>query len=383
MENLAPYYLAVKWQEIKEQKALGEHVLNLAIGNPEENPRDDVIAQLHDTINRSGFHGYQPYQGTSSFLTAWSAWLQKHFSLTTNPTSELLVTQGAREAIHLINMAFVDKNDTILVPDPGYALYRQTGLMYGANIQPYQLKASNQWLPDFDQLEQPMFTEAKLMWLNYPHMPTGAIANQNFWDKLMVWSQKHEVILVHDNPYGLIRNEKPVSVFHQTIGELPVMEIHSLSKSYNMAGWRIGAIAGRSDLIKSLLNIKTYTGSGTFLPLQYAAETALMNDDSWIEARNIHFNKNASLAKAFLRRLGCTTFYDQAGMFVWAKAPKEFAAGETFANYLLQVLGIFVAPGHIFGEEGAPFVRISLGVRESTMRQATQRVLSSIQSVEV
>ena len=382
INQLEPYALAERWQQAQKNNVSGHEVLNLAIGNPEEGPDSEVLNTLSEAVTFSNRHGYQSYQGTSMLIDSWRRWLGKHLNL--HPEQQqLMVTQGAREAIHLVSMALLNPGDIVLGPDPGYPLYKTIAEMYGAEYISYNLLEENYWQPGAEQLKTLDAGRIKLMWLNSPHMPTGKVLKKPILDEIKEWARQNKVFLVNDNPYAVVRNSSPSSIFSDMESEKNLIEIFSLSKSHQMAGWRMGAIAAHEQVIDTLLSIKTFTGAGAFLPFQEAAAEALNQDVLQGTSLSEKMKAKARNMKYAFSLLGCQQIESDAGMFLWVRCPEEFASGDHFAHYLMNVMGIFVAPGQLFGKNGDKYVRVSLGVKEEKLREVLRRVLFSRQKVEM
>lgn len=382
ISRLEPYALASRWQQAQRNNLSGYEVLNLSIGNPEEGPDLNVLNSLSETVTINDRHGYQAYQGTSLLIESWRHWLDYHLNLQLNK-QQLMVTQGAREAIHLVSMALLNPGDIVLGPDPGYPLYKTIAELYGAEYIPYNLQEENQWQPDFEQLKNLDAKRVKLMWLNSPHMPTGKVLEKSILRELKSWAKANKVFLVNDNPYAVVRNGRPTSIFMDVSTERNLIEIFSLSKSHQMAGWRMGAIAAQEQVIEILLSVKTFTGSGAFLPFQEAAAEALNRDLRQKASFSEAMEKKAHDMKYAFSLLGCEKIESDSGMFLWVHCPQDFTSGDHFANYLMNVMGIFVAPGHLFGKNGDKYVRVSLGVKEGKIREVLRRVMFSRQKVEM
>lgn len=382
ISRLEPYALASRWQQAQKNNFSGHELLNLSIGNPEDGPDLNVLNNLSETVTIQDRHGYQSYQGTSLLIESWRHWLGYHLNLQLN-NQQLMVTQGAREAIHLVSMALLNPGDIVLGPDPGYPLYKTIAEIYGAEYVSYSLQEDKHWQPDMTQLENLDVDRVKLMWLNSPHMPTGKVLKKSILMKLKEWAKANKVFLVNDNPYAVVRNRRPASIFADVNTERNLIEIFSLSKSHQMAGWRMGALAAHEQVIDTLLSVKTFTGSGAFLPFQEAAAEALKRDVLQKAPFSEAMEKKARDMKYAFSLQGCETIESDSGMFLWVHCPKDFSSGDHFANYLMNVMGIFVAPGHLFGKNGEKYVRVSLGVREGKIREVLRRVMFSRQKVEM
>jgi len=382
LEQLEQYYFAEKLAEIERRRKNGQPVINLAIGNPGSSPKQETLQNLSNLVLEESMHGYQSYKGNADFREAWAGWYWRHFGVTLEPENEILATMGSREAIMLITMAFVNKGDKVLVPDPGYPIYRSATRLNEAEVVPYNLLPENSWLPDFTELEQLVDEKTKLMWVNFPHMPTGTTASHELMQKLSDFAKRKNILLVNDNPYSLLRNPNPVSLFTEGVTSEHLVELNSLSKSHNMAGWRIAGISGNLQVIDSILKVKSQFNAGIFLPIQKAAASAMNKDEEWIQSLNEEYRRKERLGKELLDALGCKYENDQSGMFLWATIPPEFSSSKKFVEYLLDVKDIFIAPGFIFGENGEGFIRLSLSNKEEDLRKALFQIKVSLQKVE-
>ena len=374
IQNVKQYYFAHKLEEIRHKKKQGDDVLNIAIGNPDIPPPDNVIEKLQQSASHDDVHGYQSYKGDETLRQAYAQWYSRFFNVNLDPETEILPSMGAKEAIMHISMAFLDKGDKVLVPDPGYPTYSKVSNLVQAEIVPYNLTQENGWLPDITDLEIKNPDQVKLMWINYPHMPTGGTATKKSFQQLINFAKRHNILLINDNPYSLVLNDNPLSILNVADNEAPVLELNSLSKSHNMAGWRIGVIAGDSTLLEQIMKIKSNINSGMFLPLQLAAAEALKQDEEWYRQLNERYKKRRESIYEILDKLQCSYQRDMPGMFVWGKVPESFESGEQLSDHLLYDKHIFVAPGFIFGENGTQHIRISLSNHESTLQKAYERV---------
>lgn len=382
INQLEPYALASRWQHAQKNNSSGYELLNLSIGNPEDGPDLQVLQNLSETVSIKEHHGYQSYQGTALLIESWRRWLDCHLSLPLNP-AQLMVTQGAREAILLVNMALLNAGDIVLGPDPGYPLYQTLAEMYGAEYIPYNLQEKNHWQPDMAQLKDMDANKIKLMWLNSPHMPTGKVIKNSILMEIKEWAKQNKVFLVNDNPYAVVRNSHPQSIFSDVGKDRNLIEIFSLSKSHQLAGWRMGAIAAQEQVIATLLSVKTFTGAGAFLPFQEVAAQALNRDVYQKSSFQEVMQKKAHDMIYAFSLLGCHHIESDSGMFLWVQCPKGFSSGEHFADYLMNVMGMIVAPGHLFGKNGGNYVRVSLGIKHEKVLEVLRRVTLSSQKVEI
>jgi len=380
--QMQPYYFSRKLAEIRSMQQNGKEILNLGIGNPSDPPAESVVETLKTHASQPDIHGYQGYTGSPGLRSAFSHWMKRIFQVPLDPASQVLPSMGSKEAIMQLSMAFLNQGDAVLVPDPGYPSYTAATRMMQAEIVPYTLLQEKSWMPDFQELEQLVAQfPVKLMWVNYPHMPSGARASAEFFKKLVAFAQKHHILVIHDNPYALIRNNEPLSILKTPGAEKIALELHSLSKSHNMAGWRVGFITGASHLLSELMKVKSNMNTGSFLPVQHAAAEALKLGDWWYRQLNERYHKRAALAYHIMDETGCTYERNQAGMFVWGKIPEEMESAEALSNLLLYEAGVFLAPGFIFGENGKRYIRISISVSEDTLTKALEQIQTHIKQV--
>ena len=354
------YFFSKKLKEIEAMKSGGLDVINLGIGSPDLSPSREVIEKLIEQSQTKKSHSYQSYNGIKELRSAFSKWYMKHFSVELNPENEILPLMGSKEGIMHISMTYLEPGDEVLIPNPGYPAYKTTALLCGAVPVDYHLRKENNWMPDLEELSRMDLSKVKIMWLNYPHMPTGAIASKSMFKNLIEFADKNQILLVNDNPYSFILNENPLSILSVEGAKKVALELNSLSKSHNMAGWRVGMIAGQKDFLSEILKFKSNMDSGMFLPVQMAAVEALGLSKSWYEKLNVTYRKRRKKVFEILDLLGCEYQINQSGMFVWASVPDQFHDGFVLSEKLLNELQIFVTPGGIFGSNGDPFIRISL-----------------------
>lgn len=374
------YYFSVKLVEVRQLIAAGHDVINLGIGNPDMMPSTGTIDALSEAAQRPDAHGYQPYKGTPALRQAITDFQAHTYGVRLNPDTEILPLIGSKEGITHISMTFLDEGDGVLVPELGYPAYRAVSKLVGANVQEYPLQEHNgygeSWQPDWEAMTDLVAqNKVKIMWLNYPHMPTGAPATPALFDRAVRFAHDHQILLCHDNPYSLVLNKKPPLSLLSIDGAKDVaLELNSMSKSHNMAGWRVGWLSAAKPYIDAVLTIKSNVDSGMFRPLMDAATVALHNSDAWHADRNAEYAGRLSAVYAFLDALGCTYASDQEGLFIWAKLPESIASAEELVNRLLTENHVFIAPGFIFGPKGQRYVRVSLCVEEDKIKQATQRI---------
>jgi len=372
--SVREYYFSAKLRQIGEMRAAGADIINLGIGSPDQPPSGNTVARLSEEARKPDVHGYQSYNGSPVLRKAFAEWYQKYFSVTLDPASEILPLMGSKEGIMHISMAFVDPGDEVLVPDPGYPTYSSVTNLVGGIVRTYALDEKSGWQPDLNALEKEDLRKVKLMWTNYPNMPTGAPGSPELFRKLVSFALEHNILLINDNPYSFILN----NVYHSLLSVKGAMEtaleLNSLSKSHNMAGWRIGMVAGNSEYISTILKVKSNMDSGMFLPLQLAAAEALNNPGSWYDTVNLTYRKRRKTAEAIMDLLGCRFNTDQTGLFLWGRLPEGSQGAESFVEDILQKAHVFLTPGFIFGTRGEGHVRISLCATEERLEEARQRI---------
>ncbi|TCJ17422.1 aminotransferase class I/II-fold pyridoxal phosphate-dependent enzyme [Flaviaesturariibacter flavus] len=379
LSGIGEYYFSQKLREIDALNAGGADVINLGIGSPDGAPHASVIAALQDAAARPDVHAYQSYKGAAALRGALAAWYGRCYGVPLDPATEILPLIGSKEGILHLCMTYLDPGDEALVPNPGYPTYRSAVTLAGARAVDYPLRAENGWEPDFEALEASDLSRVKLMWVNYPHMPTGTLPSRGLFEKLIAFGRKHHILICHDNPYSFILNDHPQSILAVPGAREVAVELNSLSKSHNMAGWRIGVLCGAKERIDDVLRFKSNMDSGMLLPVQLAAVAALDLDSSWQESLNATYRARRALVYAILDALGCTYDPAQAGLFVWAAVPDRWADGFALSDALLQEARVFLTPGGIFGTEGQGYIRVSLCASEARLRAAADRVHSFIQ----
>ncbi len=354
------YYFSKKLREIDALNRNGEKVINLGVGSPDLAPPENVVKALIASAENPQNHRYQGYRGIANLRKAFAGWYDTFFDVQLDPESEILPLMGSKEGIMHITMAFVNEGDEVLVPNPGYPTYAAAAKLAGGTIKTYNLSEENGWTPDLKNLDKAKLSKVKLMWINYPHMPTGAIATREELKNLLTFAHKNNIILVNDNPYAFILTKTPLSLLENRTKEDHVIELNSLSKSHNMAGWRVGVVAGNSRLIDRIVQFKSNMDSGMFLPIQTAATHALKEKPEWYERQNQTYAKRSKLAREMATLLNCRYAEDTAGMFIWARIPDEWESAEAFSNSILQDARVFITPGQIFGSQGRRYIRLSL-----------------------
>lgn len=373
LKGVEEYYFSTKLIEIKAMNELGKDVINLGIGNPDLPPSSKVLQASVESLQSPYSHGYQSYRGADELRGAMSFWYKKHFGVELNHSTEILPLMGSKEGIMHISMAFLNAGDGVLVPNPGYPTYKSVSKLMQAKIIEYPLKEKDNWAPDFDYLETLDLSSVKMMWVNYPNMPTGARASIELFQKTIDFGQRNNILIINDNPYSFILNENPISIFNTEGADEVAIELNSLSKSHNMAGWRIGMVVGNEFYIKNILKIKSNMDSGTFLPIQKGAIEALNLDDNWYEKVNSTYAIRKKLAHKIFDKLHCTYSKKDVGMFVWAKITCNKNAFE-FSDEILAKYNVFITPGSIFGSNGDDYLRISLCTSREKMQEVLKRI---------
>ncbi len=370
------YYFSQKLAQIEKMRSEGADVINLGIGSPDQPPSESTVKALMEEAQKPSSHGYQSYTGIPALRKAFADWYKKYFQVDLDPENEILLLTGSKEGIMHISMAFVNPGDEVLVPDPGYPTYTSVTELVGGVVRKYDLVREKGWYPDIEALEKTDLSKVKLMWVNYPHMPTGTPGSPALFEKLVSFSRKHEILLCNDNPYSFILNNDYRSIL-KTEGAMDnVLELNSLSKSHNMAGWRIGLVAGNREYLKSVLKVKSNMDSGMFLGLQKAAIQALNNPDSWYVSVNSVYKKRRKIVEEVMDILGCDYDKSQTGLFVWGMIPEKVNDCEIFIENILNKVHVFITPGFIFGEKGRRYIRISLCANEKRLTEARERLLS-------
>lgn len=375
LEHINEYYFSRKLKQIAQLRAEGKPILNLGIGNPDQAPSPETIDALVRSAQNPCNHGYQSYIGIPELRMAMSKWYAGTYEVALDPNTEILPLLGSKEGISHISNAFLNPGDKVLVPNPGYPTYSSATYLAGAVPVTYDLDETNNWAPDFTNISEAVLREAKLIWINYPNMPTGAKGNEEIFKSLIEVAKEFKILVVNDNPYSLVLNEgKPVSIF-QTEGAKDVcLELNSLSKSHNLAGARIGLVAGAKEYIDTILKVKSNVDSGMYLPVQEAAVAALHNTAEWHQQRNEEYRKRRAYAYAIMDALECVYDKEQIGMFLWAKIPDSYAQVEDLTEKILHEANVFITPGFIFGTKGERYIRISLCSPEADLQTALERI---------
>lgn len=374
VSDIKEYYFSKKLREVAKLNAEGADIISLGIGGPDRMPAPSVISMLQKAASQESNHSYQPYNGVKELREAFAEWYKDKYGVTLNPDTEILPLIGSKEGILHISLAFLNPGDGVLVPDPGYPTYTSVSKLVGANIFTYDLKEKKGWLPDFEALEKLPLDKIKLMWVNYPHMPTGRRADMDTFRSLVDFGKRHGIVIAHDNPYSFILNKEPHSIL-QVPGAMDVcVEMNSLSKSHNMAGWRVAMAASNPTFISWILKVKSNIDSGQFKPVMLAAAEALRLGDDWYDGLYDVYAERRKLAEDIMTTLGCSFDKNQRGLFLWGKVPEGIESGEKLADDLLYKAGVFLTPGFIFGKNGEKYIRISLCAKPEKLTEALARV---------
>ncbi|MDB4227941.1 aminotransferase class I/II-fold pyridoxal phosphate-dependent enzyme [Flavobacteriaceae bacterium] len=373
LDTVQEYYFSKKLREVRALLAAGKPIINMGIGSPDLQPPPAVIEAIQQAVLQEGAHKYQSYQGLPAFREAVADFYQKNYQVVVNPENEILPLMGSKEGILHISMAFLNKGDKVLIPNPGYPTYTSVTNLVEAVPVFYDLTSEHNWEPNFKQLEQEDLSNVKLMWVNYPHMPTGAKATENLFKKLIAFGKKHQLLIINDNPYSFVLNNNPLSILSIDGAKETAIELNSLSKSFNMAGWRVGMLLGATPILEEVLKVKTQMDSGMFYGIQQGAIAALKVSSEWFENMNEIYQKRRKLIWQIAEALDCTFDKNTSGMFVWAKIPAGKKA-ENIVDDLLYKHHIFIAPGTIFGSKGEGYIRFSLCVPEEKIKEALDRL---------
>ncbi len=374
LDGIGEYYFSQKLREIEELNKQGKNIINLGIGSPDLPPHPDVIKVLQEESAKPNVHAYQSYKGSPVLRKAMSDWYKKWYNVDLNIDSEILPLIGSKEGIMHICMTYLNDGDEVLVPNPGYPTYRSAVKLSGGVCVDYDLLEQNKYEPDFDALDKSDLSKVKLMFVNYPQMPTGNNANRPLFEKIVAFGKKHHILIIHDNPYSFILNENPMSLLSVQGAKEVVLELNSLSKSSNMAGWRVGMLCGAKERIDEVLRFKSNMDSGMFLPLQLAAAKALSLDKSWYDSINKIYNERRAKVFELLDLLNCVYSKDQVGMFVWAKIPSTYKDGYAVSDEVLYNSNVFITPGGIFGKAGDQYIRVSLCGSIERFEEAIKRI---------
>lgn len=374
VNGVQEYYFAKKLRQIEQMNKDGKNVINLGIGSPDRPPHPDVIKTLYEESLNPRQHGYQNYKGHIKLREAASAWYDRYYHVSVDPNSEIIPLMGSKEGIMHICMTYINPGDGVLIPDPGYPTYKSAATVSGAALQTYQLTEANDWYPDFEELESRDLSGVKLMFVNYPQMPTGKAPEKELFQKLVDFARRNEILICHDNPYSFILNDNPLSMLSVEGAKDVVIELNSLSKSHNMAGWRIGFVIAAEQRINEIMRFKSQMDSGMFLPAQLAAAKALSLGKEWYDEVNRVYRQRREKVYEMLELLGTTFTRNQSGLFVWAKAPAQYTSGYELSDKILEEANVFLTPGGIFGVSGEGYIRISLCANEDAIKEAIERI---------
>ena len=375
MESISEYYFSTKLEHVRKMNEAGLDVINLGIGSPDLAPQDAVIKTAMAALQSPKNHGYPSYRSLPVLREAMAKWYHDTYSINVDASKNVLPLLGSKEGLFYIAMAFLNTGDQALVPNPGYPAYTSVTTLAGATPIPYRLSEANNWWPDFAELEKTDLSKVKLMWVNYPHMPTGALGSEELFKRLIVFGQKHNILICHDNPYSLVLNtEAPLSILKFDPEMKVALELNSFSKAFNMAGWRVGMLMGNQDVIETVLKVKTNVDSGMFLPVQFGAIEAMKATAQWHAERNAIYRQRQALAYKVFEKIGFSTRKNQVGLFLWAKAPDDLKSVDARIDEILQKTNVFLTPGFVFGTEGARYARASLCAPAERLEEALIRL---------
>lgn len=378
LQHTEEYYFSKKLREIDEMNKAGAQVINLGIGSPDLPPHPEVINELKEQASFPHTHGYQSYKGAPALRQAMADWYARYYQVDLDPNTQILPLIGSKEGIVHICMTYLQEGDEVLIPNPGYPAYTSAVRITGATAISYTLSDANNWLVDFEELEKRDLSKVKMMWINYPHMPTGALANKDFFEKVVAFGKKNNILICHDNPYSFILNDSPESIMSVEGALDSAIELNSLSKSSNMAGWRIGMLIANENRIAEILRFKSNMDSGMFLPLQLAAAKALNLDKSWYTQLNDEYRARRKKVFEIMDLLGCQYDLNQVGLFVWAKIASSCKDCYELSDKVLYDAKVFITPGGIFGSAGEQFIRISLCANQATLEKAIARLKENL-----
>ena len=373
LDIIEEYYFSSKLREVRQLASAGKPIINMGIGSPDLKPSQAVMDAVVVAMQDENAHQYQSYQGLPELRKGMADFYQNNYGVVLDPAVEILPLIGSKEGIMHISMAFLNEGDHVLIPNPGYPTYTSVTNLVGAVPVYYDLKEANNWEPDFDALEKLDLSKIKIMWLGYPHMPTGARGSLELFGKLIAFAKKHNILLINDNPYSFVLNDKPMSLLQDEGAKDVALELNSLSKTFNMAGWRVGMVLGSASLIDSVLKVKSNMDSGMFYGIQKGAVEALKSDKSWFDSMNEIYKKRRVLTEKLAEKLNCEVYKEGVGLFVWAKLPEGITSAEAFIDKILYEKSIFITPGTIFGSNGEGYIRFALCVKEEKVQEAIDR----------
>jgi len=373
LNTVEEYYFSKKLREVRGLMAQGRPIINMGIGSPDLEPSAEVVDAIKDAVAHDGAHQYQSYQGLPELRESFASFYKKRFGVGVDPQTQVLPLMGSKEGIMHISLAFLNPGDEVLIPNPGYPTYTSVTNLVGAKPLYYDLTDDNGWFPDLDILGERDLSKVKVMWTSYPHMPTGAIASREQLQMLVDFAKENDILLVNDNPYSFVLNEEPISVLELEGAMEVALELNSLSKTFNMAGWRVGLVLGSSEHINAVLKVKSNMDSGMFYGIQKGAIAALNSSDAWFKQLNKVYNERRELVYELANKLNCTYDKKSVGMFVWAKLPSGIPSAEEFIDKVLYEKNIFITPGTIFGSKGEGYIRFSLCVSADKIAEAISR----------
>lgn len=374
LETVEEYYFSTKLRQVRQMISEGKPVLNMGIGSPDLTPPPKAIEAMVKALGDEKAHEYQSYQGLPELRKGIADFYKSQFDVALDPNIEILPLMGSKEGIMHISLAFLNEGDEVLIPDPGYPTYSSVTNLVGAKSVFYDLKEQNNWMPDLEALENRDLSKVKLMWINYPHMPTGTAGSLELFERLVAFAKRHQIVLVNDNPYSFVLNDNPISIFQIEDAKEVALELNSLSKTFNMSGWRIGMVSGKQEFIDAILKIKSNMDSGMFYGIQKGAIEALKLGSEWFDSQNKIYKRRRKLIFQLAEKLGCTFNKEAVGMFVWAKLPFGNRSSETFIDTFLIEKNIFLTPGTIFGKNGEGYIRFSLCIPEEKIQEAIDRL---------
>ena len=374
LQAVEEYYFSKKLKEVRQMIDNGKPVINMGIGSPDLTPDKTVIEAIQKAMFDEKAHEYQSYQGLPELRKGMANFYQKQFGVSLDFNTEILPLMGSKEGIMHISLAFLNEGDEVLIPNPGYPTYASVTELVQAKAVTYNLVLENNWFPDFEALEKTDLSKVKLMWVSYPHMPTGANGTLEMFEKLIAFGKKHTILIVNDNPYSFVLNENPISILQVEGAKDIALELNSLSKTFNMAGWRVGMVIGNPTFLDAILKVKSNMDSGMFYGIQKGAIEALKLGKVWFESQNKIYRKRRNLIFKLAEKLNCTFDKNGVGLFVWAKLPEGIPSSEEFIDALLLEKHIFITPGTIFGSNGEGYIRFSLCVTEEKIQQAIERI---------
>lgn len=375
LANVSEYYFSRKLKEVAKMNAEGKDIISLAIGSPDMPPSEETIKVLCEEAQKPNAHGYMPTVGIPELRQAMADWYKHWYNVDLDPNTEIQPLIGSKEGILHVTLAFVNPGDQVLIPNPGYPTYAAVNKILGSDIVYYDLLENNHWQPDFDALEKMDLSKVKLMWTNYPNMPTGGNASMELYARIVDFARRHHIVVVNDNPYSFILNKKPISILNVPGAKDCCIEFNSMSKSHNMPGWRFGMLSSNAQFIQWILKIKSNIDNGMFRPMQLAAAQAYHNSEEWHATYNFDvYQRRRNLAEQIMTTLGCTFDPEQVGMFLWGRIPDHYADVEQLTEKILHEARVFITPGFIFGSNGNRYIRISLCAKEEKIKEALQRI---------